>query len=44
MPNGLLNLSCFRFFLRHVRLLCSEIVLRLESDRETCSGNVSCPL
>lgn len=43
VPDELLNLSCFHFFLRQVRLLRSEIVLGLESDKETCSGNVNCP-
>lgn len=31
-PEELFNLSCFHCFLRQVRLLCSEIVLRLERD------------
>lgn len=44
MPHELLNLSGFHFFLRQVRLLRSEIVLGLESDKQTCSGNVNCPL
>lgn len=43
MPDKLLNLLCFHFFLCQVLLLHSEIVLGLESGKETCSGNVNCP-
>ena len=43
MPHELLNLSGFHSFLRQVPRLRSEIVLGLESDKQTCSGNVNCP-